>query len=129
MTLNYARNRNKVVELAEGLTTYILASRQGMNSEARVGQPYGTLYGMGFERRPMDKLSTTTGCPWSTTPQIIGNIQPDWTGGMLNTFKFKGFTLTALVDAKWVAISTTKGPVPAAGLDSMPKPPSDAKKA
>ncbi len=102
VSLNYARNRNKVVALAEGLTTYILASQRGMTSEARVGQPYGTLYGVAFERSPDGQIVYgDNGLPLrQATQQIIGNIQPDWTGGMLNTVKFKSFTLTALVDVR-----------------------------
>lgn len=102
VSLNYARNRNKVVELAEGLTTYILASQRGMTSEARVGQPYGTFYGVAFERAPDGQIVYgSNGLPTlQPTQQIIGNIQPDWTGGMLNTFTYKGITLTALVDVR-----------------------------
>jgi TonB-linked SusC/RagA family outer membrane protein len=102
VSLNYARNRNKVVALAEGLTTFILASQRGMTSEARVGQPYGTLYGVAFERSPDGQIVYgDNGLPLrQATQQIIGNIQPDWTGGMLNTFNFKGFTLTTLVDVR-----------------------------
>ncbi|GAB3175846.1 SusC/RagA family TonB-linked outer membrane protein [Telluribacter humicola] len=102
VSVNYARNRNKVEELAEGLTTYILASQRGMTSEARVGQPYGTLYGVAFQRSPDGQvIYGDNGLPLrQATQQIIGNIQPDWTGGFLNTFNFKGLTLTALIDAR-----------------------------
>jgi TonB-linked SusC/RagA family outer membrane protein len=102
VSLNYARNRNKVVSLAEGLTTYILASQRGMTSEARVGQPYGTLYGVAFERSPDGQIVYgDNGLPLrQATQQIIGNIQPKFTGGMLNTFNYKGFTLTALLDVR-----------------------------
>ncbi|TDB65964.1 SusC/RagA family TonB-linked outer membrane protein [Arundinibacter roseus] len=102
VSLNYARNRNKVVALAEGLTTYVLASQRGMTSEARVGQPYGTLYGVAFQRAPDGQIIYgDNGLPLrEANQQIIGNIQPDWTGGMLNTFHLKGFTLTALVDVR-----------------------------
>jgi outer membrane receptor protein involved in Fe transport len=102
VSLNYARNRNKVNALAEGLTTYILASQRGMTSEARVGQPYGTLCGVAFERDPNGQIVYgRNGLPLrQSTQQIIGNIQPDWTGGMLNTFQYKGFTLTALIDVR-----------------------------
>ncbi|MBB5285305.1 TonB-linked SusC/RagA family outer membrane protein [Rhabdobacter roseus] len=102
VSLNFARNRNEVVELAEGLTTYILATQRGMTSEARVGQPYGTLYGVAFLRSPDGQIVYgDNGLPrLNPTQQIIGNIQPNWTGGMLNTFSFKGITLTALVDVR-----------------------------
>ncbi|GAB2601700.1 SusC/RagA family TonB-linked outer membrane protein [Spirosoma areae] len=100
-TLNYSRNRNKVVELAEGLTTYVLNTRQGLNSEARVGQPYGTLFGIGFEHAPDGQMIYSNGLPVvSTNPKVLGNIQPKWTGGWLNSFSYKGITLSALVDAK-----------------------------
>lgn len=99
--VNYARNRNKVLELAEGLDTYTLASRRGLTSIARVGEPYGTLYGIGFKKSPDGQIVFQNGLPVTeSTPQILGNIQPDWTGGLLNSFSFKGLTLTALIDVR-----------------------------
>jgi TonB-linked SusC/RagA family outer membrane protein len=102
VSLNYSRNRNKVVELAEGLTTFILASQRGMTSEARVGQPYGTLYGVAFQRSPDGQIIYDgNGLPLrQATQQILGNIQPDWTGGFSNSFTYKGITLSALIDAR-----------------------------
>jgi TonB-linked SusC/RagA family outer membrane protein len=98
---NFARNRNKVVELAEGLTTYILNERRGLTSEARVGQPYGTLYGYGFERSPDGQLIMVNGLPQlSTSQKILGNVQPDWIGGFTNTFSFKNFSLSTLIDIR-----------------------------
>lgn len=98
---NFARNRNKVVELAEGLTTYVLNERRGLTSEARVGQPYGTLYGYGFERTPDGQLILVNGLPQlSTTQKILGNIQPDWIGGFTNTFNYKNLSLSTLIDIR-----------------------------
>ena len=101
-TLNFARNRNKVVELAEGLTTYVLNSQRGLNSEARVGQAYGTLFGIGFEHAPDGQvLYNTSGLPIvATNAKALGNIQPRWTGGWLNTVSYKGIALSALLDVK-----------------------------
>lgn len=100
--LNFSRNRNKVLELAEGLMTYVLYSRQGLNSEARVGQPYGTLFGIGFDHAPDgQRVYGANGYPVvSATPRVLGNIQPNWTGGWQNTFSFKGIILSALVDVR-----------------------------
>ncbi|MGF7215556.1 TonB-linked SusC/RagA family outer membrane protein [Spirosoma lacussanchae] len=100
-TLNFARNRNRVDALADGLTTYVLNTRQGLNSEARVGQPYGTLFGIGFERAPDGQIIYRNGLPVvATDPKVLGNIQPKWTGGWLNTLSYKGIVLSALVDVK-----------------------------
>lgn len=100
VSLNWARNRNKVVELAEGLTTYTLATQRGMSSEARVGQPYGTFYGVGFQKYNGQVVYGANGLPLTAAGQKLGNIQPDWIGGVLNTLNYKGWSLSALVDAR-----------------------------
>ncbi len=100
-SLNWARNRNKVVELAEGLDTYTLQTRQGLTSIATIGQPYGTLFGIGFARTDDGQMIYENGLPVvETTPKVLGNIQPNWTGGFSNTFSYKNFSLNALVDVK-----------------------------
>jgi TonB-linked SusC/RagA family outer membrane protein len=101
IAINFAKNKNKVVKLAEGLTTYTLATQRGMTSEARVGEAYGTYYGKGWERSPDGQVIYKDGLPQVAAGTIkLGNIQPDWTGGIQNTFSFKGITLSALVDIR-----------------------------
>ena len=101
VAVNFSRNRNKVLELAEGLTTYILQQRQGLTSEARVGQPYGTLYGIGFEHAPDGQIIYKDGLPVvSTTPRILGNVQPKWTGGFQNTLSYRGISFGFLIDVR-----------------------------
>jgi outer membrane receptor protein involved in Fe transport len=101
VALNYSRNRNQVVELAEGLSTYTLQERRGVTSIAQVGLPYGSLFGIGFKHAPDGQIVYANGLPVvETTPRILGNIQPKWMGGITNTFSFKNFTLTTLVDMK-----------------------------
>ncbi len=100
--LNYAKNKNKVIELAEGLDTYTLQERRGLTSIARVGEPYGTLYGIGFAKTDDGQIIFENGLPVvESTPQILGNIQPDWTGGFMNTFSYKNIELSALIDARF----------------------------
>ncbi|MEL6944676.1 MAG: TonB-dependent receptor [Bacteroidota bacterium] len=55
VTLNYAKNRNEVVELftdenGNELETIVLYARRGLSLEARVGEPYGTLVGSAYKR-------------------------------------------------------------------------------
>ncbi|MBW7840916.1 MAG: SusC/RagA family TonB-linked outer membrane protein, partial [Chitinophagaceae bacterium] len=33
-------------------------------------------------------------------PQVFGNVQPDWLGGITNTFSYKGVQLSVLVDVR-----------------------------
>jgi TonB-linked SusC/RagA family outer membrane protein len=101
VAFNFARNRNQVVELAEGLTTFTLHTQRGLTSEARVGQPYGTFYGNAFLRSPDGQMVYQNGIPVQAPGQtILGNIQPDWLGGISNTVSYKGFSVSALIDMK-----------------------------
>ncbi|HEV7378180.1 MAG TPA: SusC/RagA family TonB-linked outer membrane protein, partial [Dyadobacter sp.] len=101
VSLNYSRNRNKVVELAEGLTTYTLATQRGMTSEARVGESYGTFYGVGFKKSPDGQIIyDANGLPVTVANQKLGNIQPNWIGGFSNSLNYKGITLSFLIDAR-----------------------------
>ncbi|GAB4379844.1 MAG: SusC/RagA family TonB-linked outer membrane protein [Salibacteraceae bacterium] len=107
--VNWALNRNQVVELADGLTTYQLASVQGgITIEAEVGQPYGVIKGTNFvyyngdETKPIVYDHPFGGVRYAKTssPEIIGNMLPDWTGGWTNTFTYKGLSLMALIDVQ-----------------------------
>ena len=98
---NFARNRNKVVELAEGLENYVLGTQNSLTSEARVGQPYGTLYGRRYLRNDGGELVYRNGLPVLEEGTFaLGNIQPDWIGGFTNNFSYKGITLNSLIDIK-----------------------------
>ncbi len=100
-SLNFAKNKNEVVELASGLNSLILWTQRGASLEARVGQPYGNLYGNKLARTEDGQLIFRNGYPYNLPGQhVIGNITPDWTGGILNAITFKGVTVSALVDIK-----------------------------
>ena len=97
---NYAKNNNQVEELftdANGneLETIVLHSRRGLSLEARVGQPYGTLVGSAYQRVPDGEFAGQVifkdgVAQKESALQVIGNVTPDWTGGILNNFSFKG---------------------------------------
>jgi hypothetical protein len=101
-SFNYAHNASKVAELYPGISTIVLG--QGIfaevNVEAREGLPYGTIYGQGFDRdSATGKLLTEDGIPVvSTGFKVLGNIQPNWTGGWNNSFSYKNWTFGALLD-------------------------------
>lgn len=37
----------------------------------------------------------------SASQKLLGNSQPDWVGGLSNSVSYKGFRLSALIDARW----------------------------
>jgi len=101
-TFNYGRNKSMVTELAPGITTLLLGSQWNGRIEARVGQPYGAIYGKAFQRDTAGNLLLKNGFTQaSASPTVLlGNIQPKWTGGWGNTITFKNMTLYGLFDIR-----------------------------
>ena len=95
---NYSQNHSKVVSLAPGIKTIVLGSSWYTNIEARVGQPYGSIFGYPFARDAQGNLETSGGVTTPGTRKVLGNIQPVWTGGWSNTISYKSFTANALLD-------------------------------
>ena len=101
MTATYARNSSKVVELYGDLQTVVLGSYWGLTVEAQKGQPYGALVGYPYVRDDQGRLITVDGLPQlDPAKKVLGNYNPDWTGSLLNAFRFKNFDLSFLFDTK-----------------------------
>ena len=104
MTANYAHNQNKLESLYGQSTTYQIGSKFFNTSiEARVGEPYGSIVGYAHRRDSVSgKLVLgANGVPLrALTTSVLGNIQPKWTGGLINTFRYKGFDLSGQIDAR-----------------------------
>ncbi|MBD3748283.1 MAG: SusC/RagA family TonB-linked outer membrane protein [Sphingobacteriales bacterium] len=103
-TLNFTANRNKVLELYEGVDNLLIASYQGgVSINATKGEPYGVIKGRGFVFTDGQKtVSTTTGRYLNNgnSNTIIGNVNPDWTAGFNNSFRYKDIALSFLIDIK-----------------------------
>ena len=104
INFNWARNRNKVLELPD-IENITLANLQGgVSVNATVGQAYGTIKGKDFiyDDKGNRMIDTNTGY-WmvtSTSNNVIGNINPKWIGGMRNSFKYKNMSFSFLIDMK-----------------------------
>ncbi len=105
VSFNFAKNENKVVSLIEGNDELIVEEPRTRTVFVKhiVGHPFGVLTGLVQKRSPDGQLvfDPNNGAPiQSDDYEIIGNSVPDWTGGINNSFTFKGFNLGALVDFK-----------------------------
>jgi TonB-linked SusC/RagA family outer membrane protein len=107
VNVNFATNRGKVLELAEGLDELVVsAPGEDAKMVAKVGERVGQLYGPGFERvkdGPMkgEIIIGSNGLPVMTEePILLGNVNPDWTAGIYNNFSYKGFSLSCLFDIR-----------------------------
>jgi TonB-linked SusC/RagA family outer membrane protein len=101
-TFNFAKNSSKLVSLYPGVENYRIGSTWTIDEEARVGQPYGDIFATGYKRDPAtgELLLTNDGLPQSDAghPRVLGNVNPDWTGGWNNEIRWGRFTASALLD-------------------------------
>ena len=107
ITVNWARNINKVVKLHEKAKVQELARAEWVSSyiQAKEGGTYGDIVGYAFKRNDNgDVIYGANGLPLRTDEQVvIGNGQYKWTGGLSSTLNVKGIGLRAVFDMKWGA--------------------------
>ncbi len=99
--LNLSRNRSEVVELAPGIDSHTLLSGDG-TIEARVGESYGNIVGYAKKRAADGTIVVSEQGKWQRADEmsVLGNIQPDALGGLSNSFRYKGVSLSALLDIR-----------------------------
>jgi hypothetical protein len=102
-TVNFGQNKNEIVSLIPDDPTFntLVLYQPWMQYVAQVGQPYGTILGTDFlyDNSGNRLVDPNTGFYLQTPgPVPIGNITPDFTGGISNTFSWKNLTLGIFVD-------------------------------
>lgn len=120
ITLNWATNTNTVKALTGDMEyLYLYNGSWGMQVHARVGEKYGQMWGYDiikenetpvyndngeidhilYSGRPVvDQDGRYIRSPKKT---VLGNISPDWFGGINNGFHYKNFNASFLVDFRW----------------------------
>lgn len=121
-TINFARNKNKIIKLAPGVSTYTLGYAFGsdMTSVAAEGEEYGSIYtGYGFASYqakdangnniddPLNgqKLLKANGSYWRSADagqgnKNLGTMMERFTTSTINNIRYKGFNLGFQIDAK-----------------------------
>ena len=105
VSVNAAQNKNIVESLAEGVSYLTLSDARwlGLSIIAKPGLPYGSIMGYDYQRTSDGKiiLDPTTLSPMVTEDRVVlGKGTWNWTGGINNSFRYKSFTLNAIVDIK-----------------------------
>jgi TonB-linked SusC/RagA family outer membrane protein len=102
ISFNIARNRNKVISLIEGndIINVDEPRTRTVFVQHRTGLPFGVIAGWVQMRSPNGELVyEPNGAPvQSSQMEVIGNGVPDWTGGFNNSFNFKNFNMSFLID-------------------------------
>jgi outer membrane receptor protein involved in Fe transport len=105
VSLNLARNKNKVLKLIGSTTELTLEEPRTRNVFIKhiVGQPFGTITGRVQQRDANGNLIfEEDGRAVASSNYVpIGNGLPDWTGGLNNSFSYKGINLSFLIDFKF----------------------------
>lgn len=101
--VNFSRNRNKVLEIAKGFDQLSQGADYIRVYKLVAGQPYGDVYSRGYVRDGQGRVIVDSdGLPEVTVGQDVkvANYNPDWLAGITNTFNYKNFTLSALIDIR-----------------------------
>jgi TonB-linked SusC/RagA family outer membrane protein len=125
LNVNASRNLSEVVSLADGIKSYVMAAKNNVFVEARVGERMGAMYGIGYERvsdpnspffgrvinnvrsqivrdangNSIDTLFVAR--PRETSSRkLLGNYNPDWLFGINNNFTVGRFTFGFLLDIR-----------------------------
>jgi hypothetical protein len=105
VSFNFAKNDNKLVELIDGLDGFGLNSTNSGNISIRaeVGGSIGDIYGTVWKTDDNgNRLVNAEGRPLASPGQeYLGNSSPDWTGGLMNRFNYKNWTLNFLIDMRF----------------------------
>lgn len=102
--VNWSNNKSKVISLPNGLDNLQLGSFQGgVTVNAAPGDAYGALKGTDYVyTNGQPTIDQATGKYMITTSasNTIGNITPDWIGGVRNKFSYKNLTFGFLIDTQ-----------------------------
>ena len=99
-SLNYSRNKNKVLKLDELVNTLTLSSSL-INLVAREGQPYGQLLGYDFVYADGQRVVKEDGTYLRTSQLVpLGSVLPDYLFGFQNNFRYKNFNFGFLIDGR-----------------------------
>ena len=124
-------------ETGEAIENEILDTTwRGLTIQSRVGEEFGAIYGRKITKDDAgNMLLDDQGRIEFEQNQYLGNLLPDFTGGLTNTFRYKNFTISANVDfqsgGKFFSVSQMFGHysgllTPTVGNNSLGNPVRDA---
>ncbi len=105
-SLNFARNKNKVIELTDSMDEYEIDSPNLAVGETWIikGRPYGEIFTKGYVRDDKGKIIVDSqGRPtiMDDFDLYLGNFNYDWRSGLTNTLNYKNWQMTFLIDLNY----------------------------
>ncbi|MCU4176184.1 SusC/RagA family TonB-linked outer membrane protein [Carboxylicivirga sp. N1Y90] len=101
MNITFSQYEDEIKSLAPGIDSHVLNSNH-VAVAARVGQPYPVLVGTDFvyDENGNKMVDEDGFYMQSDDNQILGKVAPDWRAGINNSFQYKAWSLSALIDIK-----------------------------
>ena len=101
-TGNWSKNTNEVLSLYQGVKRIVVGNFWNINVTADSGSSYGNLVGYAWARDAQGHtIVDTDGYPVAADTQaVLGNYNPDWVGGISNTFSYKSVSLSFSFDGQ-----------------------------
>ncbi|WP_228445127.1 SusC/RagA family TonB-linked outer membrane protein [Chryseobacterium shandongense] len=100
LTWNFARNRNKLVNLYQDLQNYVLTNAPfRAQLVGQVGQAYGSILGTDYVYDANgNRVVDENGFYKASELKSLGSILPDYNMGFRNTLRYKSLSLSFLID-------------------------------
>ena len=103
ITVNWSHNTGKILSLTNEVDKIVQAAPgEDASIQARVGQKMGAIWGPGYQRVASGAMKGQIiifpdAYPRPTSEDIyLGNLNPDWIGGVYNQLSYKNITLSFL---------------------------------
>ena len=113
MTINWSTNKSKIISLYNNQPSFVIASYQNsVQLVAEKGSALGILRGSDYRYLNSQGQTDTlgqgkvlidaNGYPVLSNNRLsdIGNMNPDWLGGINNSFRYKSISLSFLIDMR-----------------------------
>jgi len=99
---NFNNNKSMVLELDENIDNLQLLEHWNLSIEARPGHPYGDIVGYAILRDAEgNKLIDKNGMYIrNEVPQVLGNVNPDFSLSWFNNISWQQFTFSFFIDAR-----------------------------
>jgi len=101
--LNYAYNKNEVISLTEGVDQLNLFDTKSVTIVARPDEPYGQIMGYKYKRTEDGKIELDANMrpKRSVKTQVLGNAYHKTMLGWINSFTYKNWRATLVLDGKF----------------------------
>ena len=103
LTFNFSTNSNEVVSLSENSDRFVVAQDFLREFVIEEGEEFGQVFSRGFERDDQGRVIVgADGVPLTTSGLTVpvANFSPNWLGGINNSFFYKNFEFSFLIDIR-----------------------------